>query len=44
MSEDTPEQWRSERGQLPPGAALIGASQSCQRFFKNIYMEKFLKI
>ena len=44
MSEDTPEQWRSEWGELPPCAALRWASQSCQRFKKYIYMEKFLKI
>ena len=36
-------QWRSEGGQLPPGAARRGAPKSCQRILKNLYIEKFLK-
>ena len=28
-------QWRSEGGQLPPGAARRGAPKSCQRIFKK---------
>ena len=28
-------------GHLPPGAARRGAPKSCQRIFKNLYIEKF---
>ena len=31
------------RGQLLPGAGRRGGGQSCQRFFKNLYKEKFKK-
>ena len=31
-------------GHLPPAAARRGAPKSCQKNFKNLYMEKFLKI
>ena len=31
----------AEGEQLPPGAARRGAPKSCQRIFKNLYIEKF---